>query len=203
MASEHDAPGDDYMPPDYTQPKYTAKERGYEQEVRDTVVKSTLSGVAATALVVTALSPAGFGGMIGTSVASSLGLDNSAHAANAETLANLPAYPSPLSASELSDIRGQLAATTASLEITKAATEQRIEYIRSIADGAGAHVAPMPELRTPTITVAAPVTAAVAPTPAPEAVAQPVSDGGGADTTVPYRDPNMELAALLFAHENY
>lgn len=184
MASERDVPG------------------GYAREVRDTVIKSSLTGVAATALVVTALSPAGFGGMIGTSVASSLGLDNSAHAANAETYANLPAYPSPLSANELSDIRGQLAATTASLEITKAATESRIEYIRSIAD-VGASAAPMPELRLPVIAAPAPVAAAVAPTPAPQAVVQPVSDGGGADTTVPYRDPNMELAALLFAHENY
>lgn len=184
MASERDVPG------------------GYAREVRDTIVKSGLTGVAATAIVVTALSPAGFGGMIGTSVASSLGLDTSAHAASAEPYANLPAYPAPLSATELSDIRGQLASTTASLAITKAATESRIEYIRSIAD-VGTSVAPMPELRTPVIRGTAPVEAAVAPTPAPEAVVQPVSDGGGADTTVPYRDPNMELAALLFAHENY
>ena len=185
MASERNVPG------------------GYAREVRDTVIKSSLTGVAATALVVTALSPAGFGGMIGTSVASSLGLDTSAHAANAEPYANLPAYPAPLTATELSDIRGQLAATAASLEITKAATESRIEYIRSIADIGGAVAAPMPELRVPVIAARAPVVAAVAPTPAPEAVAQPVSDGGGADTTTPYRDPNMELAALLFAHENY
>mgnify|MGYP000865863612 CR=1 FL=1 len=43
---------------------------GFEREVRDTVVKSGLTGVAATVLAVTIFSPAGFGGMIGTSLAS-------------------------------------------------------------------------------------------------------------------------------------
>ena len=170
--------------------------RGYAQEVRDTVIKSSLTGVAATALVVTIFSPAGLGGMIGTSVASSLGLDTNANAASAEGYANLPPYPAPLSSNELSDIRSQLAQTTASLEITKAATESRIEYIRSIADVGDTHT-PMPALQMPVLRGTAPVQAAVAP------VTAAVGDGGGADTTVPYRDPNMELAALLFAHENY
>ncbi|WP_395645252.1 hypothetical protein [Terricaulis sp.] len=174
---------------------------GYAREVRDTVIKSSLTGVAATALVVTIFSPAGLGGMIGTSVASGLGLDNSANAASADAYANLPPYPAPLSATELSDIRGQLASTAASLEITKAATESRIEYIRSIADAGDSRAAPMPELRMPELRGVAPVEAAVAAEP--QAVMQPASDGGGADTTVPYRDPNMELAALLFAHENF
>ena len=51
---------------------------GFEREVRDTVVKSGLTGVAATVLAVTIFSPAGFGGMIGTSLASSFGNDASA-----------------------------------------------------------------------------------------------------------------------------
>lgn len=178
--------------------------RGYVDEVRDTVIKSSLTGVAATALVVTIFSPAGLGGMIGTSVASGLGLDTSANAASAEGYANLPPYPSPLSSTELNDIRSQLAQTTASLEITKAATESRLEYIRSISDAGDTRAIPMPDVHVPVLRGVAPVEAAVAPTPAaPQAVAQPASDGGGADTTVPYRDPNMELAALLFAHENF
>ena len=37
----------------------------YGREVRDTIVKSGLTGVAATMLAVTIFSPAGFGGMIG------------------------------------------------------------------------------------------------------------------------------------------
>jgi hypothetical protein len=170
---------------------------GYAREVRDTVIKSGLTGVAATVFAVAAFSPAGLGGMIGTSVASGLGLDN--NTAREDAYANLPAYPSPLTSTELNDIRGQLAQTTASLEITRAATEGKIEYIRSIADASSMGAAPLPPVHVPTI---AP-TPVVAQEPVAQLAAQEVSTGGGADTTVPYRDPNMELAALLFAHENY
>jgi len=104
----------------------------YGREVRDTIVKSSLTGVAATALAVTIFSPAGFGGLIGTSLASNFGLEPNAAAAD-DTYARLPAFPAPLSQTELDTIRGQLARTTASLEITRAATEERIEHIRSIA----------------------------------------------------------------------
>ena len=51
---------------------------GFEREVRDTIVKSGLTGVAATVLAVTIFSPAGLGGMIGTSLASGFGQDPNA-----------------------------------------------------------------------------------------------------------------------------
>lgn len=104
----------------------------YGREVRDTIVKSSLTGVAATALAVTIFSPAGFGGLIGTSLASNFGLEPNAAAAD-DPYARLPAFPAPLSQTELDTIRGQLARTTASLEITRAATEERIDHIRAIA----------------------------------------------------------------------
>lgn len=104
----------------------------YGREVRDTIVKSSLTGATATALAVTIFSPAGFGGLIGTSVAANFGLEPSAAAAD-DTYARLPAFPAPFTQYELDAVRGQLARTTASLEITRAATEERIEHIRSIA----------------------------------------------------------------------
>jgi hypothetical protein len=116
----------------------------YGREVRDTVVKSGLTGVAATVLAVTVFSPAGFGGIIGTSLASGFGADASASTAE-DPYASLPAFPAPLSQAELSDIHSQLARTAASLEFTRAATEERIEHIRSIALSDGAVTfTPMP-----------------------------------------------------------
>ncbi len=52
----------------------------YQREVRDTIVKSGLTGVAAAALAVTFISPAGFGGMIGETLASGFGFDSNASA---------------------------------------------------------------------------------------------------------------------------
>jgi hypothetical protein len=179
----------------------------YGREVRDTVVKSGLTGVAATVLAVTIFSPAGFGGLIGTSVASSLGLDPNAAAAD-DPYAHLPAFPSPLSADELSNIRGQLATTTASLEITRAATEAKIEHIRSIALTQGTVTfTPMPHsvqvgssLRG-TLVERTAATPAPAPAPQVEAVAVSYAPGGQDPTT--YRDPHLELADLLLAHEQF
>ena len=70
-------------------------EGGFEREVRDTVLKSSLTGVAATALAVTIFSPAGFGGLVGTSLASGFGGDSGATAAE-NPYANLPAYPTQI-----------------------------------------------------------------------------------------------------------
>jgi hypothetical protein len=187
----------------------TQKPADYGREVRDTVVKSGLTGVAATVLAVTIFSPAGFGGMVGTSLASGFGLDPNASASE-DPYASLPPYPAPLSAQELSDIHNQLARTTASLEITRAATEAKIEYIRAIAvSGDQVTFAPMRtaaaddglRLRTsePVAFVAA---APAAPAPAPaEATLQPASYAGGVDPN--YRDPHLELADLLLAHETF
>jgi hypothetical protein len=192
----------------------TEKPADYGREVRDTVVKSGLTGVAATVLAVTIFSPAGFGGMIGTSLASGFGLDTNSAAAD-DPYASLPPYPAPLTAQELSDIHNRLAVTTASLEITRAATEAKIEYIRSIAvSGDAVTFAPVRQtaqlddglrLRTsePEIAAApAPLTPVVDTTlPALEVTATPISFVGGVDPS--YRDPHLELADLLLAHETY
>jgi hypothetical protein len=161
----------------------------YSREVRDTIVKSSLTGVAVTVLAVTAFSPAGFGGIIGTSVASGLGLDHSAARTN-DPYAGLPPYPSPLSQTELTDIRGELARTAASLEITRAATEDKIDYVRGIAEhqGLSTSMAAMHHASfMATTTLAAPVAPAV---PLANVVAAPV-----------HTDGNAQLAALLLAHE--
>lgn len=194
---------------------------GFEREVRDIVVKSGLTGVAATMLAVTIFSPAGFGGLVGTSLASGLGGEaNRSPASN--PYANLPAFPAPLTVEEISDIRGQIASTTASMEITRAATEPRIERVRSLAmaDGlvsfttrsAPAPVVPrlsasMPPVRTPELAQAAPAelrleltesVAALSPVVAPvEVTSTPISYivVDGALELRP--DPNLELAELL------
>ena len=187
----------------------------YEREVRDTIVKSGLTGVAAAALAVTFISPAGFGGMIGASLASGFGFDSTADAAD-NPYANLPAYPAPLSQQELSHIRGQLASTSASLEISRAADEQKIEHVRQLAMGDGlvtftptrapVRAAPEPALRLSLSEPAsfdAPVEAYIIEAPV-EATAMPVSySGPGYDASVPYRDPHLELADLILAHENF
>ena len=188
----------------------------YEREVRDTIVKSGLTGVAAAALAVTFISPAGFGGMIGQSLASGFGIDSTADAAD-NPYANLPAYPAPLSQAELNQIRSQLASTTASLEITRAATDDKIEHVRSLAMSDGlvtftpsraAPVRAAPEalrlaLSEPATFAAAPVEAYVIDAPI-EVTAMPVSySGPGYNDSAPYRDPYLELADLLLAHETF
>ncbi len=191
----------------------TDKPADYGREVRDTVVKSGLTGVAATVLAVTIFSPAGLGGMVGTSLASGFGLDTNSATAD-DPYASLPPYPAPLSAQELSDIHNQLARTTASLEITRAATEAKIEYIRSLAlSGDLVTFAPAQQtaqadsglrLRTSepeTFAAAAPAHVEAALTPVVQATLQPISLAGGVDPS--YRDPHLELADLLLAHETY
>jgi|CXWL01.1.fsa_nt_gi hypothetical protein len=179
-----------------------------QEEMRDTIVKSGLTGVAATMLAVTIFSPAGLGGMIGTSLASGAAADPNAASADS-VYANLPAYPAPLTDSELSDIRGQLARTTASLEITRAATEARIEHIRSISLREGAvSYTPMPQQTAQIggglrLSLSEPPMAAPAPLVA-DAQPVPVSyEGGGGEDLTPYRGSHLEFAELMFAHENF
>lgn len=182
-------------------PKQSPK--SFEAEVRDTVVKSGLTGVAATVLAVTVFSPAGLGGMVGTSLASGFGLDTGAGASDENVYANLPAYPSPLTAEELSDIRSKLARTAASLEITRAATEAKIEHIRtlSLAEGT-AGFAPMPrqadtvELR---LALDEPARAEAIPAVASD---EPLAHISTARSDA-RRDADLELAELMFAHENF
>lgn len=168
----------------------------FSREVRDTIVKSSLTGVAATVIAVTAFSPAGFGGVIGTSVAAGLGLDHTARASE-DPYAHLPPFTSPLTQTELTDIRGELARTAASLEITRAATEDKIDYVRSIAEHTGINTS-MAGLRH-----AASMTVTTTSLAAPTAPAVPLARTQQAAVVQPaHRDGNLELAALLLAHEN-
>lgn len=193
----------------------------FEREVRDTVMKSSLTGVAATVLAVTVFSPAGLGGIVGTSVASGFGADTSASSDN-NPYANLPAYPIPLTPQEVSEIQGQLAASAASMEFTRAATEARIDHVRAIAmiDGA-VTFAPLPAADVPQLAELAPAVAAEPelrltlsePAAAPVVDAAPLQaqsvrvsysgNGGGADHVVPGRDPHLELAELFLAHSEF
>lgn len=192
----------------------------FEREVRDTVVKSTATGVALTAIAITALSPAGFGDWVGASVASSFGVDSTA-SADDNAYARLPSYPAPMSATELSEIQSLLASSEASMALVRAATDDKIEYARAVAQSDGLSVArttvvaaaPQSDLRLSlsepvTYSVAqsdaAPVESYVATAPIEAAVITPVSySGGGYDASVPYRDPHLELADLLLAHEQF
>jgi hypothetical protein len=171
---------------------------GYAREVRDTVIKSGLTGVAVTVLAATAFSPAGFGGIIGTSVASGLGLDHTARASE-DPYAHLPPFPSPLTQTELTDIRGELARTAASLEITRAATEDKIDYVRTIAEHQGLR-APMAALHhtSPLATMA--LAAPIAPSIAPASASVPLANVAPVAAPV-HTDGNAQLAALLLAHE--
>jgi hypothetical protein len=181
--------------------------QNFGAEVVDTVVKSGLTGVAATVLAAAIFSPAGLGGMIGTSLALG-GESNNSSNASQDPYSVLPAYPAPLSAQELDTIHTQLAQSAASLEFTRAATNDRIERMRSLAVDADdlvtfeptrtAQAAPREALR---LSLSEPVSAP-APTPAP-VEAMPISYGGAVDTSVPYRDPHLELAELFLAHAPY
>jgi hypothetical protein len=177
----------------------------YGREVRDTVLKSGFTGVAATVLAVTVFSPAGLGGMIGTSVASGFGLDSGKPNAD-DPYANLPAYPAPLTQDELSDIRGQLARTAASLEITRAATEAKIEHVRSIAltDGLVTFArAPEAAPADNVLSLAAASEPAPAPAPVEAATVVSYSGGGAADSSLYDNERHLELAELLLAHETF
>lgn len=198
----------------------------HAQEMRDTVIKSGLSGVAATVLAVTIWSPAGLGGMIGTSLAS--GNDSNSEASN--TVGRLAPFPAPITEVELADIQAKLRNSQISLRTLRETTNDEIAHIRSIAKREGL-AAPMAGLRghigagmdvTDSIGVPAPL---VAPAPVQRADVAPAADvvaaappiavtyeaplaqlGGGAVVTYiggdEYNsapDPNMELASLLLA----
>ncbi len=177
----------------------------YGREVRETIMKSGLTGVAATMLAVTIFSPAGFGGMIGTSLASGLGLAPSDTPSD-DFYANLPAYPSPLSQEEVADIQSQLARTNASLALTRAATEARIDHIRTIALSEGVvSFTPMPRQSAPVDDgLWAPASEPAAPLPESEPItATLIPAGGGSVEFASFRDSHLDLADLMFAHENF
>ncbi|MGD9981001.1 MAG: hypothetical protein AB7H66_01200 [Hyphomonadaceae bacterium] len=193
----------------------------YEREVRDTILKSSVTGVAATAIAIVAFSPAGFGDWIGASVASSFGSTPSSDEAINPYVA-LPPFASPFTQEELNAVRAELAEVEASLALLRAGTDQKIERVRALAlsDGLvtfapvrGASAAPSaaPGLRLTlsepaafaTAMAEAPVEAYVVDAAPVEATVAPASYSGGFDTAVPYRDPHLELADLLLAHETF
>ena len=167
-------------------PGMPEKYRDFRREARDTIVKSGLTGVAATVLAVTLSSPAGLGGMVGTSLASGAVDPNAA----SDAYANLPPYPAPLTAAEVSEIRGQLAATAASLALTRAATDDVIAHMRTIASNSRGTTAPQAATVTPSLRVAF--------TEVEESAAAPVSYAPVAEEA----DPNLELATLLFSYDS-
>lgn len=182
---------------------------GYAREMRDTVIKSALTGVAATALAVVAISPAGLGGFIGTSLASGFGGSDNIAPAD-DPYANLPAFPAPLTSSELDQIRGELARTSVALELTRAATEARIERVRAIAEseGGASSFAPVDALiPAPASLNAATMTPVVSIAPsAAAAELQPglvPADYSGGEGASGYQGSHQALADLMFAHENF
>ncbi len=172
----------------------------YGRDVRDTIVKSGLTGVAATMIAVAVFSPAGLGGMVGTSLASGLGGDPGVAPAD-DPYANLPAFPAPMSQDELSQIRGELAATAAAMEITRAATEAKVEHIRAIAlTDADTPFAPVPdEYANERVGGGLRLTLS-APAPAPQLMPVDYAGGGAGGG---YVGSHMELADLMFAHEEF
>jgi hypothetical protein len=162
----------------------------YGTEVRDTIVKSSLTGVAATVFAVTMFSPAVLGGVIGTSIASSFGGNANAEPAD-NVYANLPPFPAPLSQAELNDIRGQLERTEASLATSRAATDAQIDQMRSLAVSDDlVTFTPMASVGQ----IGSGMNVTVAPASVEQAAAvEPVSD---------VRATHLELAELLLAHEN-
>jgi hypothetical protein len=202
----------------------------HAREMRDTVIKSGLSGVAATVLAVTVWSPAGLGGMIGTSLAS--GTDSTSTTAN--TVGRLAPFPAPITEVELRDIQAKLRDSQASLRTLRAATNDEIAHIRAIARRSGlaasmglrgpigsgmdvtdALIAPAPLVApAPIVAQSAAPEAAPAETVAAAALSPitvsydaPAAQRGGAVVTYiggdEYNDapdPNMELASLLLAY---
>ncbi|MEZ5996637.1 MAG: hypothetical protein R3C25_12895 [Hyphomonadaceae bacterium] len=185
---------------------------GHAREVRDTIVKSSLTGVAGTVLAVTAFSPAGFGGMLGTSMASGLGADSD----SANSYVNLPPFVAPLSEQELADIRGQLATVSSSLTMTRAATDASIDRMRILAAADGvfpsavAPVASQQFAREETglrLTPSEPIQEAALSEPELATltpVAFPTVDCvGEAAEADSYRDRHLELAALILGQDTF
>lgn len=154
-------------------------------EIR-TIVTYSLVGVASSVVAVVLASPAGLGGVVGTSIASSFG-SNAATAAEENVYARLPPFPAPVSQTELNNIRASLAVTAAAIDTAQVATDDQIERVRSIAASDGA-LAPPQEQGPIEVTPSQAADSFLVPS---RAVLEPEA-----------ADANLELAALLLAHEN-
>lgn len=157
----------------------------YRAELRDTIVRSSLTGVAATFLAVTLCSPAGLGGLVGTTWAT-LGFDSLDPDNTGETVVTFPVTPPPISAEELQTIRGRLAGSVATLDNIRASTDAQIEYMRGLSVEAAEFV----------VTVPRDIIAKADPSPVAETV-----DVALAEPT-PVIDRDLELAALLVRPES-
>jgi hypothetical protein len=199
----------------------------HARQMRETVVKSGLSGVAATVLAVTICSPAGLGGMIGTSLAS--GSDSASTTSN--TVGRLAPFPAPITEVELADIHAKLRNSQIALRTLRQSTDDEIALVRRIANRAGiaapmglrgpigsgmdvtdaliapaplvapaavvAHAAPVAEANTVEAAAASPITVSYDAPSAQLGAAVVTYIGGDEYNTAP--DPNMELASLLLA----
>lgn len=173
------------------------KQTDFRRETRDTIVKSGLTGVAATVLAVALSSPAGLGGMVGTSLASGAGSDPAAE----NPYANLPPYPAPLTATEVAQIRGQLAATAASLALTREATDDVIAHIREIAStGQSGALTPPPAAAAPMLRIDLSDFEADADAIEPVTYSNTATAPTANSAELP--DANLELASLLFSYDN-
>jgi hypothetical protein len=148
-------------------------------EFRDIVLKSGLTGVAASVLVVAMCSPAGFGGMIGTSLASGLGFG--AKADPEQNAQHFSKTPAPLTSAELTAIHETLQSSEAQIDNIRAATDSEIQYMHDIA--ASGHIA-----------LSAPVSMAPLHVAQVVHVAHPSSVAMATGSAV---DPHLELAALF------
>jgi hypothetical protein len=174
------------------------KKSSFSDDVRDTIVKSGLTGVAASIMAVAVFSPAGLGGLVGTSLAFG---NNGGAGSTDDAYSRLPAFPSPLTHEEVDAIQIELAQTGASLELTRAATDERIDHVRSLA------------VSDELVTFApAPVSAApghgdnlrlMRSEDLRHSLSQPAPETATAAHVDIAYDPNAELAELLLTHEMY
>ena len=107
----------------------------YEAEQRSAIVKSSLTGVAATVVAVTMCSSAGLGGFVGASAAN--GLDTGMSPNNIRARDGGPAFPDvrvPLTNAEISEIRSRLDDSGSTLDQVRRDTDAAIEMLRTIAD---------------------------------------------------------------------
>jgi hypothetical protein len=105
------------------------------RELGFTVLKSGFSGAAVTVLAVAFSSPAGLGGMVGSSFAGPADARDPIRGNDGVSFA--PAS-TQLSAEEMADITARLEGTVEAIESARAATDAKIKHMSMIAGGPGA-----------------------------------------------------------------
>lgn len=112
-------------------PKKSRANEARRPSLTFTILKSGFSGAFMTVLAVALGSPAGLGGMIGSSFASVDGRDP----VSTDEGSPLPRAPQPLTELEITAIQDQLAGSVAALESAHVATDAKIDHLRAIAQG--------------------------------------------------------------------